>query len=478
MRAWGFFAVALISAIVCLPSSSAYSGAVPAPETAFTFNKWAGQAYIDDRTGHFSHCAVATIYVSGTTMLFAVFPNASVNIGFARPDWKFTKGQTIPGEIRIDRGFSINVVGVAYLPNAVAVTFPPTAPIFAELAHGYALTVLTQGGSVGTFSLKDSYRALELAHECAIKYQAKFGAQQNAEMQRWLARNPWLNDPRYSAQAQAAFTIDRQLAAEGRDNTTSAYYAELDERLRKAGVAVPAIPNTAAPAVAAAPAPPPEPAPKKATFVASGTGIAVTKDGYIITNNHVIASCIGDVHGNLTGQPAEKLRVVSTDEANDLALLKAPIQFQGHAVVRAASIRPGDGIIVIGYPYQQVLSSEFAVTTGIISSLGGIGNDSRYLQISAAVQPGNSGGPLLDESGDLVGVVSEKLDVVQMLHLTGSIPENVNFAIKTGALRDFLDKNAVSYDIAMPAAERKVADIADRARSYTLHISCQAKRVD
>jgi S1-C subfamily serine protease len=461
-----------------LISRSAHPGIIPG--SAFKYNKWIGDAVANDKTGGFSHCIVASKYLSGITLLFAVFANGNVNIGFTRPDWAFKVGQTVPGEIKIDQSFSEKVIGIAYLTNAVVVSFPITAQIFLYLAHGLIMTVLTGEGTSAAFSLKDSYRALEMAHSCAIKYQARFGAssQQNVEMQKWLLHNTWTKDPRYTAQAQIALAIERQLSVEGRDNTTSAYWAEVDERLRATGVVVPT-PETAAPAAAAAPPASAQPAPKPApTFVASGTGVVVTKDGYVITNDHVIADCISDIHGNLTGQLAETLRVVSTDEANDLALLKAPSSFQGHAVVRAAAVRPGDAIIVIGYPFQDILSSEFSVTTGIISSLGGIGNDSRYLQISAAVQPGNSGGPLLDTSGNLVGVVSEKIDALRMIQITGSIPENINFAIKTGALRDFLDKNSVAYDIAMPTQEAKVADIAERARGYTLHISCTTKKRD
>ena len=71
----------------------------------------------------------------------------------------------------------------------------------------------------------------------------------------------------------------------------------------------------------------------------------------------------------------------------------------------------------------------------MINSLSGILNDSRFMQISAPVQPGNSGGPLLDTSGHVVGVVAEKLNALKIARATGSIPENINFAIKTGALR-------------------------------------------
>ena len=122
-----------------------------------------------------------------------------------------------------------------------------------------------------------------------------------------------------------------------------------------------------------------------------------------------------------------------------------------------------------------MLTSDFTVTTGIVSSLSGILNDTRFLQISAAVQPGNSGGPLLASSGEVVGVVAAKLNALKFVKATGNIPENINFAIKTGALRDFLDNSAVSYQTADSKTELKTADIARNARAFTLLISCKAK---
>jgi S1-C subfamily serine protease len=112
------------------------------------------------------------------------------------------------------------------------------------------------------------------------------------------------------------------------------------------------------------------------------------------------------------------------------------------------------------------------VTTGIVSSLSGMRNDSRFLQISAPVQPGNSGGPLFDTTGQIVGVVTAKIPVLRIAAATGNIPENINFAIKTGALRDFLDNSVVPYQTAEPKGELKTTDIAGNARPYTMLISC------
>ena len=169
----------------------------------------------------------------------------------------------------------------------------------------------------------------------------------------------------------------------------------------------------------------------------NGTGFVISTDGYVVTNNHVISQCVGEVHGNLTGETAGSLRIVSRDETNDLALLQSSGSFKKIAVIRGSPVHPGNSVIAIGYPFHGLLTSDFTVTTGIVSSLSGILNDTRFLQISAPVQPGNSGGPLLDTSGHLVGVVAEKLNALRFAKATGEIPENINFAIKTGSLRIF-----------------------------------------
>ena len=192
-----------------------------------------------------------------------------------------------------------------------------------------------------------------------------------------------------------------------------------------------------------------------------------------MTNNHVIDGC-SELKGNLTGEAAMVLRVVSSDANNDLALLQAPstATFKEFARIRDRSIRSGDSVVAIGFPFHGLLTSDFTVTTGIVSSLSGMRNDSRFLQISAPVQPGNSGGPLFDTTGQIVGVVTAKIPALRIAAATGSIPENINFAIKTGALRDFLDNSVVPYQTAEPKGELKTTDIAGNARAYTMLISC------
>jgi S1-C subfamily serine protease len=232
----------------------------------------------------------------------------------------------------------------------------------------------------------------------------------------------------------------------------------------------------AKPVVAAAPAPsgPSQSKPEK-TVDKTGTGFVISANGHIVTNYHVIDGCVGEIHGNLSGESPIALRLVSGDETNDLALLQGSgSSFKDVATIREKAIHPGDAVVAIGYPFHGLLTSDFTVTTGIVSSLSGLLNDTRYLQISAAVQPGNSGGPLLDSGGNVVGMVAAKLNAIKFVKATGDIPENINFAIKTGTLRDFLDNSVVSYQTSEAKSDLKTADIAHNARAYTLLISCTA----
>jgi S1-C subfamily serine protease len=228
----------------------------------------------------------------------------------------------------------------------------------------------------------------------------------------------------------------------------------------------PAAANTAQPAVTSTPK-------ASKTVEMNGSGFIVSSNGHVVTNHHVVNGCVGDIQGKLTTGGTMTLRVISSDETNDLALLQTPMTFTEVATIRGMPIHSGDSVVAIGFPFHGLLTSDFTVTTGIISSLSGILNDTRYLQISAPVQPGNSGGPLLDLSGNVVGVVAEKFNALKFAKASGgTIPENMNFAIKTGAVRDFLDNGVVSYKTSESAMELKTADIASRARAYTVLISC------
>ena len=126
----------------------------------------------------------------------------------------------------------------------------------------------------------------------------------------------------------------------------------------------------------------------------------------------------------------------------------------------------------MGFPLSGLLTSDAVVTTGIVSALAGMRDDRHKLQISAPVQPGNSGGPLLDPAGHLVGVVVSKLDGVRTASLTGAIPENVNFAIKGEEARSFLRAHNVGVVTAPSGKDLSTDVIAEQGLRYTVRLEC------
>jgi len=202
-----------------------------------------------------------------------------------------------------------------------------------------------------------------------------------------------------------------------------------------------------------------------------GSGFYVSASGHIITNYHVIEGCkeitIGDKNSKTV------VSVISEDGNNDIALLKSK-NSKSFAYIRGGrGIRQGDDIIAYGYPLSGLLSSSAKITTGVVNSLSGLANDYRYMQISAPVQPGSSGGPLLDKFGNVVGIVTAKINAKQVQKLTGDIPQNINFAIKSSVIKDFLDANEVNYEIRTSKDRKETSDIASDADGFTVRIRCQ-----
>jgi hypothetical protein len=140
-------------------------------------------------------------------------------------------------------------------------------------------------------------------------------------------------------------------------------------------------------------------------------------------------------------------------------------------------VRAGDAIVAMGYPLAGLLATTANLTVGNVSALAGLGDDSRYLQISAPIQPGNSGGPLLDGSGHLVGIVTGKLSAAFAIRITGDIPQNVNFALKAEVVRTFLDSKGIGYHSAPSDKQLSPADVGDIARLFTLRIECERMQV-
>ena len=175
--------------------------------------------------------------------------------------------------------------------------------------------------------------------------------------------------------------------------------------------------------------------------VASGSGFFVTSGGHIVTNSHVVENC-KEVKIHSASQIYESA-IITSDFKNDLALLKVnitPVAFLSLSDEFPYALQE---VIVAGFPFGDQFSVPLKFTKGIVSSLTGLGNNYSQLQIDAALQPGNSGGPILDDRGNVVAVAVAKLDVKSFLEDFGVIPENVNFGIKASAVRNLMEANRV-----------------------------------
>jgi S1-C subfamily serine protease len=174
-----------------------------------------------------------------------------------------------------------------------------------------------------------------------------------------------------------------------------------------------------------------------ASPISAGTGFFITVDGYLVTNAHVVED--GARIQLRTQNGLMTARIIKIDVANDLALLKAEGLFSVLPVISSRSARLGSTVATVGFPNIELQGFAPKLTKGEISSLTGIQDDPRYFQISAPVQPGNSGGALVDDRGNVVGVVAAKLDATTALAASGALPENVNYAVKSSFLLSFLE---------------------------------------
>ncbi len=207
----------------------------------------------------------------------------------------------------------------------------------------------------------------------------------------------------------------------------------------------------------------------KSRLIGTGTGFAVNPD-YVVTADHVLEGCnevtIVHSHQEIAAQ------TVARDRSNDLGLLRLDKKFLHAAKLRGgSSIRLGERVSNYGYPLFGDISTSATITEGNINNLSGAGNDSTVLQFDAPTQPGNSGGPVLDSSGNVVGVAIEILSK-KYADATGHIAQNVNFAVKSNIVENFLSSNKVSFEKADSTEELKLPDIAEKAETFTVLVGC------
>jgi S1-C subfamily serine protease len=219
--------------------------------------------------------------------------------------------------------------------------------------------------------------------------------------------------------------------------------------------------------VPAAPIPPGLPAPPVAR-VSFGTGFVLARDGLIATNAHVVAACAHILLAD--GTPA---RLVRADAGRDLALLRADRSFPLALPLRSGQpAELGEAVLVLGFPFGQTLGTGLTVTNGIVTGMTGLGGDPRRFQTNAAIQPGSSGGPVLDEQGRVIGIATSRLDDLAILGRTGALPQGVNFAVRAEELAALL---AEAGETAAPEAVRSPSsrNIAAAAAPAVVQLRCE-----
>ena len=203
--------------------------------------------------------------------------------------------------------------------------------------------------------------------------------------------------------------------------------------------------------------------------VASGTGFYVSSLGHIITNHHVIDGC-KDMKVHSKGKVLETVKIAD-DARNDLALLKIEETPAHVFALSQESPFPLQDIIVAGYPFGERVSSTLKFTQGIVSSVAGLSNDYSQIQIDAALQPGNSGGPIMDEFGNIIAVAVAKLSLEKILKDYGVVPENTNFGVKASAVKNLMEGNGVPFKAPNTEVITK-QDLSRIATDGTVYLTC------
>jgi len=249
------------------------------------------------------------------------------------------------------------------------------------------------------------------------------------------------------------------------------------------------------PIVTAEKSPPPQVEKKRKPSRKSGTslgsGFFISKLGHVITNQHVVNDCrkvtIGD-----NSKKQVTAGVLETDRRNDLALLLISsmqtasdetkslirkldikvVPLASHGLLRSEDVELGERVMVAGFPYGEIFSDTIKVTGGMVSAIRGMGDDSGQFQIDAAVQPGNSGGPIYDENGNIVGVVISRLNKLKVAKAIGSLPENVNFGIKASTVKQFLTSSGLPTKWSKRSKSMSTREIAKIAKSQTVMVVC------
>ena len=204
-------------------------------------------------------------------------------------------------------------------------------------------------------------------------------------------------------------------------------------------------------------------------IIGSGSGFFISSQGHIVSNAHVVGGCKKiKVYEN--GKEI-LLNILDTDTKNDVGLVKGKFKNTKYLNIKSDGAELGEDIVAFGYPLVDTLSDSVKLTKGIVSALAGPNNNFAMIQIDAALQPGNSGGPVLNMNGLVVGIASSGLSKLKMAKEHKILPENVNFAVAAPTIVKFLKANNIN----LPQGTNKIyktKELAKIGEPATVQLLC------
>ncbi len=373
---------------------------------------WKGSAYATN-SGRFSHCVANARYKNKFTIFASIDGDYYWKIGFLDGRKRLRNGRTI-ARLKID-GSDWSTFRTRVRKNNFFVLNMPGNSRFVRLFRRGKRLYLDINGTDYPFNLTNTNKLLPALARCVKRHVAELG---KAPRKRRRATN---------TQRQPSTANLRKRTQKNRKRRSSA-----------------------------------------------GTGMVVSNKGHVLTNHHVIRGC-RRIGVTMLGEPETEAKVLKSDKKNDLAILKIGSDIPAENIAHfreGRRLKAGEAIAVYGFPLPGTLSVSGNIVSGHISSLAGLRDDARFVQISSPIQPGNSGGPLIDSAGQVIGVVTAKLDELKFAGATGSMPQNVNFAIKSNVALNFMDAHSIPYQTSSLDEEHTLTKLVEAAKKYTVHVKC------